>query len=45
MSDIILVERTDNIATVILNRPEKLNALNKALWQLAESMRQLKAAH
>jgi enoyl-CoA hydratase/carnithine racemase len=33
MSDIILVERSNNIATVILNRPEKLNALNKALWQ------------
>jgi enoyl-CoA hydratase/carnithine racemase len=32
MSDIILVDRADDIATVTLNRPEKLNALNKALW-------------
>src|SRR4051794_2871185 len=34
MSDIILFERTDDIATVILNRPDKLNALNKDLWGL-----------
>jgi enoyl-CoA hydratase/carnithine racemase len=32
MSDLILLDRADDIATVILNRPEKLNALNKALW-------------
>ncbi len=32
MSDLILIDRTDSIATVTLNRPEKLNALNKALW-------------
>jgi enoyl-CoA hydratase len=28
----ILVERADTIATIILNRPEKLNALTKAMW-------------
>lgn len=33
MSELVLVERQADIATVILNRPEKLNALNKALWQ------------
>ncbi|MBS27982.1 MAG: enoyl-CoA hydratase [Alphaproteobacteria bacterium] len=30
--DVVLVERDGDIATVILNRPEKLNALNKAMW-------------
>jgi len=33
MSELVLVRRDGDIATVILNRPEKLNALNKALWQ------------
>ena len=33
MSDTILVERDDTIATVILNRPEKLNALTKPMWK------------
>ena len=33
MSDLILVERDGPIATVMLNRPEKLNALTKAMWQ------------
>jgi enoyl-CoA hydratase len=40
MSDIILIERNNNVATVILNRPEKLNALNKALWQGVGAMMQ-----
>jgi enoyl-CoA hydratase len=31
-SDLALVQRDGDIATVILNRPDKLNALNKALW-------------
>ncbi|MFZ4656948.1 MAG: enoyl-CoA hydratase/isomerase family protein [Caldilineaceae bacterium] len=33
MDEIVRVERDGDIATVILNRPEKLNALSKALWQ------------
>ncbi|MET4805943.1 enoyl-CoA hydratase-related protein [Limibacillus sp. MBR-115] len=33
MSDAILVERKGNVATVTLNRPHKLNALTKPLWQ------------
>lgn len=31
MTDLVLVERSDAIVTLILNRPEKLNALNYAL--------------
>lgn len=33
MSQVIETERRDGIATVTLNRPERLNALNKAMWQ------------
>lgn len=33
MSDLILVERDGAIATVVLNRPAKLNALTKPMWQ------------
>jgi len=33
MSDTILVRRDGGIATVVLNRPEKLNALTKPMWQ------------
>jgi enoyl-CoA hydratase/carnithine racemase len=32
MTDTILVERDRNIATVVLNRPHKLNALTKPMW-------------
>jgi enoyl-CoA hydratase/carnithine racemase len=32
MADLVLTEREDGIVTVVLNRPEKLNALNKAMW-------------
>ena len=32
MADLILIERQEGIVTVVLNRPEKLNALNKAMW-------------
>jgi enoyl-CoA hydratase/carnithine racemase len=42
--DSILVERDGFIATVTLNRPEKLNALTKTMWvRLGEVMRQLSA--
>ncbi len=33
MGETILVERDGSIATVVLNRPEKLNALTRAMWQ------------
>ena len=44
MADSILVSRDGPIATVVLNRPERLNALNKAMWaRLGASIRQLSA--
>jgi enoyl-CoA hydratase/carnithine racemase len=33
MSELIAVTRNGPIATIVLNRPEKLNALTKAMWQ------------
>jgi enoyl-CoA hydratase len=33
MPELVLVEREEGIVTVVLNRPEKLNALNKAMWR------------
>jgi enoyl-CoA hydratase len=33
MSETIVVARDDAIVTVVLNRPEKLNALTKAMWR------------
>jgi enoyl-CoA hydratase/carnithine racemase len=33
MADTVLVEREGTLATVVLNRPEKLNALTKAMWR------------
>ena len=33
MSQAILVQRDGPIVTVVLNRPEKLNALTKPMWQ------------
>jgi len=42
--DVVLVQRDGGIATVVLNRPEKLNALNKAMWErIAVVMRELGA--
>ena len=44
MSDSILIERDGVIVTVVLNRPEKLNALTKAMWQrLGEAIAGLSA--
>jgi enoyl-CoA hydratase/carnithine racemase len=33
MPELILIERDSSIVTVILNRPEKLNAMSKSMWQ------------
>ena len=42
--DVILLQRDKDIATVMLNRPHKLNALTKPMWQrLGETMRELSA--
>ena len=44
MSDTILVKRDAAIATVVLNNPEKLNALSFGMWmRLGEVMRELEA--
>ena len=44
MSELVLVEREGPIATVVLNRPEKLNALSRATWaELGTQMRELSA--
>jgi enoyl-CoA hydratase len=44
MSDILLIERDAGIVTVTLNRPEKLNAITKALWaRLGEAIAALDA--
>jgi enoyl-CoA hydratase/carnithine racemase len=42
MENPVLVRRDGDIATVVLNRPEKLNAINLAMWQeLAETFEAL----
>src|ERR1700682_5437048 len=44
MTDTILVQRDGAIATVVLNRPEKLNALTRPMWKrLGEVFTQLSA--
>ncbi len=44
MTDTILVQRDGAIATVVLNRPEKLNALTKPMWRrLGAAMTELSA--
>ena len=43
-TEVILVNRDADVATVTLNRPEKLNALTKPMWKrLGEVMRELSA--
>ena len=45
MSDPVLVVRSGDIAIVTLNRPERLNALDLAMWQaMAEAMEKLAAS-
>ena len=44
MNDGILTSIDGDIATVTLNRPERLNALNRGMWEaLGDAMRQLSA--
>ena len=44
MGETVLVERDGAIATVALNNPERLNALNKSMWtRLGAVMRELSA--
>jgi len=44
MTDLVLTHRDGPIATVVLNRPEKLNAMSKPMWrQLGETMLALAA--
>lgn len=33
MSDVIVLQKEEEIATVVLNRPERMNALNLPMWQ------------
>ena len=44
MRDLVYVERDGAIATVVLNRPDKLNALTRGMWaSLGETVEQLSA--
>lgn len=44
MTDLVLTRRDGPIATVVLNRPDRLNAMSKPMWRrLGEVMRELSA--
>jgi len=44
MTDTILLDRNGHIATITLNRPEKLNAMTKPMWlRLGEALEELSA--
>jgi enoyl-CoA hydratase len=44
MTDELLMQREDGIVTLVLNRPDKLNAMTKPLWRrLGETLRALDA--
>ena len=44
MTSLILVERDDRIATVTLNKPDKMNAMDQVMWQgLADAFAELSA--
>jgi enoyl-CoA hydratase len=44
MTSLIQVERDDRIATVVLNKPDKMNAMDKSMWQgLADAFAELSA--
>jgi enoyl-CoA hydratase/carnithine racemase len=46
MSDLIQVVKEGAVATVVLNRPDRMNALNLPMWQgLAEAFESLAADH
>lgn len=40
--DVVFIDRDGSVATVVLNRPEKLNALNKEMWsRIGSAFREL----
>jgi enoyl-CoA hydratase len=44
VDELILVQRDGAIATIVLNRPQKLNALTKSMWRaLGEAVNRLSA--